>query len=265
MTSTFNVGATHTRFRDLNEMRAFAGKLIASWDRDRGRTFRLRESERTIGVVIWSYTKHVVELMRTVLDLSRSDRMVVAIPQIRLMTELTMTGVWLHLYPEKVRAIIHESLRQKRASIKDIIALGRDGFDDALLQTIEAQVDEFSDDADPAGKHFEARCREVADGLGVYATWRVMSSLSHPGLAMADFYLREADDEGVHPAGLTFQPDAKLNSHEAWLGTAICMLICALRACDLVDADGRRKTQIARAARRMGITAEFRRADESQS
>ena len=259
MPETFNTSAVHAQFQDLNSMRAFANRMIGYWDRDHGRTFNLKiEYAEATGPVIWAYTNHVVELMRTVLELSKADRMIVAVPLIRLILELTMTSIWIYLEPARVRGVIHESLRQRRAGIKDILELGAEGFSEELLQKVSMEMDEFAADAHPGGRHFEQRCREIVDGLGVYATWRVMSSLSHPGLAMADSYLVEAPRTSANPLGIHFSSNKKLGDREAWLGTAIGMLLASLKVCDLIDADGRRRSQIASGAKKLGISLDFR-------
>lgn len=263
---TYNPPVVHEKFNDLTELRAFAKRLIHAWDRDRDRTFKMkREYADATGPVIWSYTQHVVELMRTVLDLSEQDRIVIAIPLIRLAVENTMTSIWMYLYPGAARAIIHEGLRTRRAGIKDILEVGAAGFDEAKLAEVEAQLEEFSDHALPAGRYFDKRCREIVDGLGVYATWRVYSGLSHAGLTLADFYLREIPQTDTDPMGIAFDPDAKLSAHEAFLGSAVCMLIASLKICDQIDGEGRRKTQVERAAKKMGITLDFKLASAQEA
>lgn len=263
--STFNAPAVHERFEDLEELRVFARRLLRRWDREVARPFVMkREYAEVTGPLVWSFTNHVVELVRTVVDLSEQDRMIVGVPLIRLATENAMTAVWLYLSPAGGRAVIHEGLRLKRAAIDDVLRLGAEDFTEEQLVAVEAQLAEQSAHKLPAAGNFGELCRQLVDGLGVYATWRVMSSYSHAGLTMGDFYLREAPPTKASPLGLSFEPDARLSSHEAWLGTAVCMLIAALKACDQIDAEGRHRKQINRAVKRMGITVDFRlSADES--
>jgi hypothetical protein len=206
------------------------------------------------GVMIWSYTHHAVELMRTVLDLSEQNRMIIAIPLIRLMTEDAMTAVWLYLEPRNARAVVHEGFRQRRAAFQDILASGAAGFDDSDLDDANEILNAFADADLPAGRRLDARCKEIVDGFNVYCSWRVMSSYSHAGMAMGDFYLRETDEA----PGIVLNPDAIMGQHEAWLGTAICMMIAALKACNEIDAKGHLRTQIERASAKMGVVGELR-------
>ncbi|GAA0423569.1 hypothetical protein HNR14_001392 [Leifsonia naganoensis] len=46
--------------------------------------------------------------------------------------------------------------------------------------------------------------------------------------------------------------------HQAWLGTAICMLIAAMKTCNEIDGNGRLRTQLDRAMSRMNIGVELR-------
>lgn len=255
---TFNAIATHQRFKDVADLRTFAARLITLWDKDRTKPWELKGQYRESGILILSYTQHVVELMRTILELSKQDRMVIAVPLIRLTVENTMTGVWAYLSPSSAaRAIIHEGLRLRRAAILDILEVGTEGFDEADLEKIEAEQREFSADAAEAAAKFRALCAQIDDGLGIYASWRIMSSYSHAGMQLADHYLEEVPVSEGAPDGVVFNPDAKLEHHEAWLGTAVCMLIGSMKLCNQVEVKGRSRTQIENAAKRMGISLDF--------
>lgn len=250
----YNADTFHENFSDLAELRAFARGLISQWERVLKRTFVMKsEFAQASGPIIWSYTNHVVELMRTVLDLSEQNRMVIAAPLIRLMVENTMTSIWLYLEPGNARAIIHEGFRLRRAAVLNILEAGAQGFDTSNLETINQVLEDFADSDLPGGRHFEKRCREIADGLRIYCSWRVMSSFSHAGMAMGDFYLEEIEAE----PGLALKPDATLDHHEAWLGTATCMMIASLQACNEIDGRGSLKAQLKRAAKKMGISLNF--------
>ncbi|MGN6127533.1 MAG: DUF5677 domain-containing protein, partial [Humibacter sp.] len=124
----YNAEAIHENFRDLAELRAFARWLVEQWDRVRVQPFEMKpEFAQGGGQVIWSYANHVVELMRTVLDLSEQDRMVIALPLIRLMVENAITSIWLYLEPENVRAVIHEGLRQRKAALENVLETAAEG------------------------------------------------------------------------------------------------------------------------------------------
>jgi hypothetical protein len=251
----YNAAAVHDRFRDISEMRSFARWLIEQWDRTDAQDFVMRnEYVQGGGPMIWSYAKHSVELMRTVLDLSEQNRMVIAIPLIRLVTENAMTSIWLYLEPDNARAMVHEGFRQRRAALQDILLTGAEGFDSSHVDDANRVLDEFADADLPAGRHFDQRCKEIVGGFSVYCSWRVMSSYSHAGLAMGDFYLFETDQA----PGVGFNKVAVMDHHEAWLGTAICMLIAAMKACNEIDGKGRLRSQLDRAMRRMKIGVELR-------
>jgi hypothetical protein len=257
-TFTFNAAATHQKFQDLAELRAFASRLIALWDKDREKTWEIKNEYRESGPLILSYTQHVVELLRTTLQLSTEDRMVIALPLIRLTVENTMTAVWAYLAPSTAaRAIIREGFRLRRAAIDDILKVGSAGFDETDLQKVEAELNEFDADKATEAQKFRDLCDRIEGGLGIYATWRILSSYSHAGMQLADHYLAEVPRSHEVPDGVVFNPDAKLDAHEAWLGTAICMLIASMKLCNEIEAKGRTRTQIEKAARRMGISLDF--------
>lgn len=77
--------------------------------------------------MIWSYAHHAVELLRLVVTLSEEDRLVLAVPQIRLLLELAMTSIWLYLNPDNAAgALIHEDLRQKKATVDEALKAGHE-------------------------------------------------------------------------------------------------------------------------------------------
>jgi len=251
----YNAAALHDRFRDLAEIRAFARKLIAQWDRADNLPFEMKtEYIQGGGPMIWSYAKHSIELMRTVLDLSEQNRMVIAIPLIRLVTENAMTSIWLYLEPGNARAMVHEGFRQRRAALQDILQTGVEGFDTSHVDDANRVLDDFADADLPAGRHFDQRCKEIVGGFNVYCSWRVMSSYSHAGMAMGDFYLFET----AEAPGIGFNKGAVMDYHEAWLGTAVCMMIAAMKTCNEIDGKGRLRAQIERAMSRMNIGVELR-------
>lgn len=241
-------------------MRRFAEQVIAWWDRDRNRVFKMRtEYAQGSGPMIWTYATHTVELMRAVIDASERSRMTTAIPQVRLMIELAMTSIWLYLLPaEAAKALVHETIRQQRATVRDAIAAGYTESEyDEILARLDTEKAEHEEDKSPAGKSFEQRCRAIEGGLGMYVMWRLLSRMSHAGGNVADHYLIATQVDDQNPLGVVFNPNPDDDAHESTLGIAVCMLLAALKVCDLVDGEGRRKTQLRKAAKRIGIALEF--------
>ncbi|WP_166999097.1 hypothetical protein [Paramicrobacterium fandaimingii] len=263
--TVYNARVGHEKFHDLNELRAFTERLIQLWDRDHDRPFKMK-SEYAVGSgpLIWSFTQHVVELTRTILDLSRQNRMIIAVPLIRLSVENTMTSVWAYLVPDSAKAVVFEGLRNKKNTIAGIIKQNAEGFDAESLGKAQAELSEFEEYRLPAAQNFQQLCDQILGGTGIKLSWRVMSSYSHAQMPMADFYLNEVPKTDDMPLGIEFNPDATLKSHEAWLGTSICMLITSMKVCDSINQEGRHKTQLGRAAKMMGISLDLKLANEQK-
>jgi hypothetical protein len=122
-----NGAAVHQGFHDLADLRAFARKLIEHWDRWQMKPFHMKGEYDVGGPILWSFTNHVVNLMRTVLDLSEKDRGIIAVPLIRLIVENTMTGVWLYLEPSNTWAILTEGFQKRKAAINGVIEIEDEG------------------------------------------------------------------------------------------------------------------------------------------
>lgn len=247
----YNAAVVHERFADLRELRAYASKLIDDWDKSQTKPFYMKPEfdVQSGGPLIWSFANHVVNLMRTVLELSEKDRVLHSLPLIRLMVENTMTAIWLYLEPTKARAIIREGFRQRRAAFENLVETEAAGFDRSDIEEIDAILAKLDLDL----PNFEQRCRQILGGLSIYCHWRLLSTYSHAGMGLGDFYLKEIPEE----PWLAFDPDAKLTNHEAWLAIAICMFISAMKVCNLIDGKGRLKSQIAKAEKRVGLGLDF--------
>ncbi len=251
----YNETAVHGQFSDLAELRAFARKLIAQWDAAQRKPFHMKIEYDGAGggPILWSFTNHVVNLMRTVLDLSEQNRGIIAVPLIRLMVENTMTGVWLYLEPANIWAILTEGFQKRKTAIIGVIKSETDGFDKSDVDKIDRILETFDKAALPP---FEQRCEQIEGGKPIYVIYRVLSTYCHAGMGMGDFYLKEIDEE----PWLARVPDAELESHEAWLGTAVCMLLASMRLVDLIDHRGSLRAQVERAAKKMGVTLNFTKA-----
>lgn len=250
----YNEAVMHERFSDLSEMRAYARKMIGHWDRSREKPFNMKSEfdVQSGGPFIWSFANHAVNLMRTIVELSEKDRMLHAMPLIRLMVENAMTAIWLYLEPSNARAIIKEGFRQRRAAFENLVETEAEGFDRSDID----EMDTILKNLDIELPSFEQRCRQIVGGLEVYIHWRLLSTYSHAGMGLGDFYLEEITE----PPGLAFAPDAKLQGHEAWFGTALCMLLAAMKVCNLIDGKGSLKSQIEQAERKIGVPMAFTKA-----
>ena len=237
-------------------------RLISLRDRDIDKPFDMRsEFARGTGPMIWSLTNHTVELARTVVDLSAADRMVVALPLIRLCMENAMTAAWLLISPRAVDATVHEGMRQRRAAIRDLLDQGIEGFDADSMAAAESAVGEFAQGKSPEGQHIDRRFKAMKGGAKMYVSYRVASSLSHAGMTLGDFYLEEVPVSLAAPAGLAFMPNKKMDSHEAWVGTAASMLVVAMTACDRTDSKRSQKNQLVKAAATLQIDTDFQLVD----
>ncbi|MHC5796134.1 DUF5677 domain-containing protein [Lacisediminihabitans sp. FW035] len=248
----------HENLPDPASIRAFMKKHIALWDRDAERPFEMRsEYVRGTGPIIWSLANHTAELARTIVELSAADRMIIAIPLIRLCVENAMTAAWMLVTPDAVEATLHEGMRQRRAAIKEVLEQGLAGFNDESLQAAERDVEQFAGNKSVEGKSIEQRFKALKGGAGVYVTYRILSSLSHAGMTLGDHYLTEIPVSPEAPAGVAFDRERKLDNHEAWLGTAAAMLIVAMTASDRTDFKGRHKNQLIKAAKVIQIDTDF--------
>lgn len=135
---------------------------------------------------------------------------------------------------------------------ENLVETEAEGFDRSDIDEIDVIMETLDIELPP----FEQRCRQIVGGLQIYIHWRRLSTYSHAGMGLGDFYLAEITE----PPGLAFVPDAKLQGHESWLGTALCMLLAAMKVCNLMDGKGSLKSQIEQAVRKIGVPMVFAKA-----
>ena len=235
-------------------IRTFITKLVALWDRDSERPFQMTSDYASgSGPVIWSLTNHTVELARTVVELSAADRMLVAMPLVRLIIENAMTIAWLYASPTATKALVHEGLRQRRRAIEHVVSLGAAGFDGDSIKKAADEQEEFVGFRSSQGSSLEQRFKALEGGDSMYSTYRMASALSHAGLTLADQYLIEIPKTREYPLGISFAPDRTLDVGDAWLGTSATMLLLAMTTCDRVDESRHQKNQLAEAASKLDL------------
>jgi hypothetical protein len=255
-------GESHPKFRDPNDIREFMVGLVKLWDRDRDDAFEMKaEYALGPGVLIWSLTNHTVELSRDIISMSERGRYLTAMPLVRLSMECAITAAWSLVAPGAAGGIVHEGVRQRRAVIAEIVRNGAYGFDATSLAKAESELADVADKKMEEAKFIEKRFFAMHSGRELYTSYRVASSLSHAGMTLADSYLKDVGVSVVAPLGVAFQPDQELEPAEAWLGTAASMLVLAMKACNEIDGRGRHKTQLKKAAKKLGVSMEIRLAD----
>jgi hypothetical protein len=243
-----------TTVRTADEIRGLISRLVRSWDRERGRGFNMKiEYAKAAGPMIWSLTHHTTRLSKTICDLSRTDDMLVAVPLIRLCIDNAMTAAWLAVDQQAAEALIHEGLRQRKNAVDGLVKAGAEGFDADELKKAADELDRFEPRKLAEGQHVEPRMKAIKNGQQSYSLYRIASSFSHAGMTLADSYLQAIPASADAPLGLALAPDNKLDHVEAWLGTTASMLTLAMSAYNMIDADGRQKSQVDRAAKQIGM------------
>ncbi|HEX7835214.1 MAG TPA: hypothetical protein VF479_07070, partial [Pseudolysinimonas sp.] len=241
-------------FATIAETRAFINGLIDLWDRDRARPFSMkREFASGTGPMIWALANHTVILARAVLLVTNSQPLIVAVPQIRLMIDGALTAAWLTVQPNALGAMMHEHARQRKTTISGIIAGGTNRMTDADLAIALSEMAQFAQYKLPSAQNMEQRFKAMAGGADLYSTYRIASMYAHASADLADIYLEEVPVSDEAPLGVALAPDNDLDKADAWLGTAGAMVVLAMSAVNVVDSDGRFKTQLEKARRKLGV------------
>ena len=154
---------------------------------------------------------------------------------------------------------MNEEYRQRRAHIRTLEKAAAEVFR-AAAPGIAARMQEDRTTASSA-RNFEGICNDLAGaGPDAYAVYRLMSHLSHASGLVADQYLTWTD-EAPH---LKLRMKAQQPDTAVWTFFVPASLVWAGRAVDYFDDVRRRRSQLRRAARELGIRSALQLSDDAR-
>lgn len=240
---------------DLAQLHTVITALCDMWDatvHDADATYRAElDAPRAVG--IRTHAHHAVRAARALLQLDTMTQGIELIPLVRLIFECGITAAWLLVMDGSGQALIRDGAAQRRKALESAAMPSSD--DQSSLEQARRVLDELEGASSFA---FEQRCLGLDGGAHLYLMFRILSAESHAGLAIADFYSLADDSSTI---GVSFNPDAASNVRPATIGVAACMLLLALNAEELARARPHRTTQIAKAAKRLGVSTRIVRVD----
>lgn len=223
--------------------------LCDLWDQAAPGTVNYRgEMDSARAISIRTHTHHAVRESRAVLQLDLTTTGIELVPMVRLIMECAVTSAWLLLTPGSGHALIRDGASQRLKAFNSMIQLGEQAG--PAKKQAEAALAQLEDSEWRRSFAFEQRCLRLDQGDRLYLTYRVFSAESHSGIGIADFYSVAADQS---PIGISFNPEAVSSTRSATVGIAACMLLLAINADELARAKPTHSTQIAKAAKRLGV------------
>jgi|GEM_PF-5543205 len=122
-----------------------------------------------------------------------------------------------------------------------------------LIEAEERVRDLAKHESAPAGK-FEQRCNQIVGGRDLYVHYRILSQVSHAGLALLDPYLLEVDKDSENPVGYAFLKKANYTAAEVSLGYQISMLCLTLTTWDNISKDHPNSSRLQSVSDRFGCS-----------
>ncbi|MCT9820560.1 hypothetical protein N3K63_09725 [Microbacterium sp. W1N] len=239
----------------IDTVRKAIADLDRLWDRavgTSGAPFRPDlDLRRAIGV--HTHAHNAVQLARALLVLDAGDAQFALVPTVRAIFEMGVTAAWLLLTPGSGDSLVKRGVAQRKVAQTELIAYGVDA-----TEALDSSVAALAELEDVPGGNFRSTCLALADGPGLYLTYRALSTESHAGLGIADAYFVETTE---HELGIAFKPDAVIEPRDAYLGIAAAMLFLAVNADETARAKPHHSTQLRKIANRLGVSTEVVRAD----
>lgn len=219
-------------------------------------TFMLKEGiHPSNGLMIHTLTHHTVRLSKAILIGADAGLDVELMPQIRTSMECAVTAAWLLVTKDAGLALTREGARQRKAALEGMVSFGHDASE-SLAETLQT-FDNLFPFASGEGASFEKRCKALEGGAELYLTYRAASLYAHAGMGIADHYVTASPSPDPTNLGLMVNTGAQLETIETWIAFQACMLLIAQKACDTARARAQHRTQLAKAAKRLGIVGEL--------
>ncbi|WP_434177122.1 DUF5677 domain-containing protein [Brachybacterium conglomeratum] len=198
-----------------------------------------------------AYATHVPETARLIIEYL-PDRLTVAhAPLIRSIFEKTMTLAWVDEVDDGAEALMTEEARQRRNLARCLMEIG-DAENAAMIRHQEDQ--ELDTSSLAQGRYFEQLTKDI--GLeNAYTTYRVLSSLAHPSIQVADSYLDSEDGDQ-----LFLRSRGRALSHGAKDGWGYLIAMCLVWSgyvANYLDPNRTRRSELRRVARELGVLAEL--------
>jgi len=245
---------------DIDALTACAESLIDSWRSTHDDSFRMRRRNRSATegqfAVIFGLSSHVHNVAAELLPACRRGLTVVELPLIRVAYESAISAQWVAQVDDGVNALYNEEIRQRRnlqrTLLKSVSTVFREGAE-SLTHTQNAPLESES-----SARAFEQRCLDLSPGgSDAYSLYRILSMASHATLDLCDEYLQE-DAQGV----LHLVPEGqRRRDAAAWTSILCSSLVWAGRAVDYFDDHHRRRSELRRVARDLGISSELQLSD----
>ncbi|MBI3430383.1 MAG: hypothetical protein HY050_10115 [Actinobacteria bacterium] len=248
MTNTDRIEQVPTVAQSIEGLR----DLIDIWDDgEEFVTVPLIEESPLTGVAIRVLAEHAVALTKSIVLLAEHGMFIQAAPLIRLTMECGITAAWFSVAPNAGNAANHEGARQRRLILESMFQDAGIGDEQMVIEATESVRDLAKYESAPAGK-FEQRCNQIVGGKDLYVHYRILSQVSHAGLALLDPYLHEVDITSENPIGYAFLKEANYTSAQVSLGYQISMLCLTLTAWDNISKDRPNSSQLQSVANRFG-------------
>jgi hypothetical protein len=246
--------------QELARARLSLAALVDLWGKQRTASIEFRaELDEKQALAIHSHANHAVGLARAILVLEEAGFGVEMIPIVRAVYETAITAAWLLVTPHSGDVLIRQGASDRRKAQDDMIRLG-DATEDTPGYRQTTEVLELLEDVSGSFA-FEQRCRSLADGGSLYLTFRILSSWSHAGMGLMDFYVDE-DPESAIEVAVYHAP--KFETRTSVVGVAACALLLALNADELARRKPAHTTQLRSVAKRLGASDRITRRDGTE-
>ncbi|CAN5535897.1 hypothetical protein BH10ACT7_BH10ACT7_05530 [soil metagenome] len=245
---------------DRDQVLAALRDLIDLWDSRAGLGWNVSSDRHGVNVaMINAYTSHAVNLARAVIDLHLTGRTFESVSLVRSSMECAVTATWLALYPEKTPDLLKFSATERKKLLTDIVKFGGGSAPEAIAEV--EQIESIEGHTDPEGKWLKSRFYSLKGGDSLYVTYRALCALDHAGNSLADAYTERVEQSEENPWGVVLRdhPDDALGV--TWLGIEASLILQAQIAADSILSKPRRKTQLSKWAKKIGVAASIGRSE----
>jgi hypothetical protein len=233
--------------------------LIQSWENsDDSFSTKRGDTDAARLSVVYALAAHVHRVAPIAFELIERGQVLESVALVRVCYETALNCQWLVQVSGAPAAAANEHIRNQR-NLRDTL------LKSANLRHIgEKMIEEepIPQVENVSARSTEAICNSLAPGgAEACAHYRLMSQLSHPSVFLADYYLSERADA---PWGVALhQSPAQHPPALPYAGFTTAALIWSGRAVDYLDKTHKRRSELRKAAKHIGITSELQPTPEA--
>ncbi|MDQ1548055.1 MAG: hypothetical protein QOH69_2959 [Actinomycetota bacterium] len=239
---------------DRGELVRYIQKLIDVWNLYIDKSWKVAGSDHPAHLPsIYACASQTVLYSQAVLKLYEVGLPLAALPMIRASLECAVTAAWLSVAKDETPALLIDGAKQRKKLLDGIRDNSDVDVEPAMKETLRL-IEQLDGSENQAGAELKTRSDQIVGGAALYVAYRAASSYCHPGNGITEMYVSQRETTPGQPNRFALRAEPDFEGDLSWLATQAHMLLIAQIAADSILLKPMHKTQLANAAKKLGVS-----------